>query len=51
VILAGGGFDHGRYIAHDDKHNTPLCNLFVSLLNQSGFESESFATSNGALNI
>lgn len=45
IILAGGGYDHGRYIACDKTSNTPLCNLFVSMLNNLGIETESFATS------
>lgn len=49
IFLAGGGYDHGRYIAHDRNNNTPLCNLFVSMLNNMGLETDSFATSSGAL--
>ena len=49
VILAGGEYKHGRYVAHDQKNNTPLCNLFVSLLNNMGIETSSFATSTGKL--
>ena len=51
IILAGGGYEHGRYIAHDEHHNTPLCNLFVTLLQRMGVETDSFATSNGALTV
>ncbi|MEL7336276.1 MAG: hypothetical protein AAFN70_08770, partial [Planctomycetota bacterium] len=51
VILAGGGYNHGRYIAHDKNDNTPLCNLFVTLLQRMGVETNSFATSSGALTI
>jgi len=49
IILAGGGYQHGRYIAYDKDRNTPLSNLFVNLLQRMGVESDSFATSNGAL--
>ena len=49
IILAGGGYDHGRHIAYDRRNNTPLCNLFVSMLNNIGIETESFATSTGEL--
>ena len=49
VILAGGGFDHGRYIAYDKDNNVALCNLFVTMLNQMGLETESFAASTGTL--
>ena len=51
IILAGGGYKHGRYVAHDKKRNTPLCDLFVTLLQRMGVEADSFATSNGALAI
>ena len=47
--LAGGGYDHGRYVAYDKRNNVPLCNLFVSLLSKMGIETESFATSTGKL--
>ena len=49
IILAGGGFQHGRYIAGDNTNNTPLCNLFVRLLNQMDIPTDSFATSTGTL--
>ena len=50
IILAGGGGDHGRHVAYDRRNNTPLCNLFVSVLNNIGIETESFASSTGTLN-
>lgn len=49
IILAGGGYKHGRYVAYDNRNNTPLCNLFVNMLNNMGIEAESFATSTGKL--
>ena len=49
IFLAGGGFRHGSYVARKKDGTAPLCNLFVSMLNQMGFETESFAQSNGAL--
>ena len=49
IFLAGGGQKHGRYIAHDRENNTPLCNLFVSMLHHVGIETDSFVTSTGAL--
>jgi hypothetical protein len=51
IILAGGGYDHGRYVAYDKKNNTPLCNLFVSVLNNTGIEAGSFGSSTGMLRI
>lgn len=51
IILSGGGFSHGKYIAHDALNNTPLCNLSVSLLDRIGVETEKFATSTGKLSF
>ena len=49
ILLAGGGYRHGRHVAYDKDDNTPLCNLFVSMLNNMGIETESFASSSGEL--
>ena len=51
ILLAGGGLKHGRYLEHNTKSNTPLCNLFVHMLNQMGLETESFASSTGELKL
>ena len=49
TFLAGGGFKHGSYVAHDKDNNTPLCHLFLSMLHNMGVEVDSFASSSGAL--
>ena len=49
VLLAGGGFRHGRHLVHDGVRNTPLCNLYVSLLQQLGVETDGFASATGRL--
>jgi len=51
VLLAGGGFKHGRLLAFNrqSKHRPPLTNLFVSMLHQFGIETDQFATSTGTL--
>ena len=51
IILAGGGFQHGEYksIPRGESGRTPLCNLYVSMLQRFGMETESFGTSTGAL--
>jgi hypothetical protein len=51
IFVAGGGFKHGGYVAHDADNNTPLCNLFVNLLNKTGVESERFGTSTGRIDL
>ena len=45
VLLAGGGFRHGQHLAFDKKKNYPLPNLYVSILQQVGMETDSFASS------
>jgi hypothetical protein len=49
VLLAGGGFKHGGHLAFDQQKNHPLPNLFVSMLRQTGLETETFATSTGTM--
>ena len=49
VLLAGGGFRHGRHLAFDRGNNYPLPNLYVSLLQQVGLETDRFAASTGTM--
>jgi hypothetical protein len=49
ILLAGGRFKHGEHLQFDTKNNTPLCNLFVSMLQHMGLERYSFSTSTGTL--
>ena len=49
VLFAGGGFRHGQHLAFDQAHNYPLPNLFVSMLQRMGIESDKFATSTGTM--
>lgn len=49
VLLAGGGFQHGRHLAFDPKSNPPLCNLYVSMLQRLGLEVDRFGSSTGTL--
>ncbi len=51
IILAGGGYTHGRYVKYDHSNNTPLCNLFVNMLNKLDIETNSFGTSTGTLQL
>jgi len=48
VLLAGGRFQHGQNLAYEPSQ-VPLCNLFVSVLQQLGIEDQSFGSSTGAL--
>lgn len=47
ILLAGGGFQHGQHIAFKRDNNAPLSNLFVSMMQRMGIETESFASSTG----
>ncbi|MEY3608686.1 MAG: hypothetical protein RJA37_1882 [Verrucomicrobiota bacterium] len=49
VILAGGGFRHGGYLRFDPVNNTPLSNLYVSMLRKLEVDTDRFASSNGPL--
>ena len=49
LLFAGGGFQHGRHLAFDQKDNFPLPNLYLSALHQLGLEHEEFATSTGLM--
>jgi hypothetical protein len=52
IILAGGAggkINTGRYIPC--RKDTPLCNLYVSMLEKMGTPVESFGDSTGALQI
>lgn len=51
IVLAGGGFRHGEHKVYpkDSRRRVPLCNLFVSMLQQFGLETEQFGNSSGTL--
>ena len=51
IILAGGGFRHGEFQQYPSDRNkrVPLCNLFVSMLQQFGVETDDFGTSTSTL--
>lgn len=49
ILLAGGGFRHGQHLAFQRDQNTPLCNLFVTMLQNLGLETDAFASSTATL--
>jgi hypothetical protein len=49
MILAGGGFRHGGHLRFDPVNNTPLANLYVSMLRKLEVDVDRFASSNGPL--
>jgi hypothetical protein len=51
ILLAGGGLQHGQHHAFKGDHDKPLCNLFVSMLQHMGVETDSFGSSTGTLTV
>ncbi|MDE0629135.1 MAG: DUF1552 domain-containing protein [Bryobacterales bacterium] len=49
ILLVGGGFRHGQHLAFNRDANTPLCNLFVSMLQRMDVEVDAFGSSTGSL--
>lgn len=49
ILLAGGGFKHGQHIMFRRDNNTPLCNLYVTMLQRLGVETDAFASSTGPI--
>ena len=49
TILAGGGFRHGQHLAFDTARNYPLPNLYVSMLQRMGIETDRFASATGTM--
>jgi len=52
VLVAGGRLQHGRHLFFEKqgRKQTPLCNLYVTLLQHLGLEIDRFGTSDGNLN-
>jgi hypothetical protein len=49
TLLAGGGFKHGSHLGFDTERNYPLPNLFVTMLQRLGLETDKFASSTGTM--
>lgn len=49
VLLAGGGFKHGQHLVFNKERNTPMANVFVSMLQRMGVETDRFASGSGPL--
>jgi len=49
ILLAGGGFRHAGHLAFDPASHPPLANLYVSMLQRLGIETDRFASSTGTL--
>lgn len=48
LIVAGGGYRHGAYVAHDADNNTPMANLLVTFGQKMGMKMDSFGSSTAA---
>src|SRR5205085_6803191 len=49
VLFAGGGFKHGQHLAFDARNNYPLTNLYLSILQRMGMETNEFSTAKGTM--
>lgn len=51
IIFAGGGYRHGEHRAYPEKGlgRVPLCNLYLSLLQRFGVETDRFGLSSGTM--
>jgi hypothetical protein len=51
ILLAGGGFKHGEHKAFpsEQRKRVPLCNLYVSMLQRFGVETDRFSAGNSTL--
>ncbi len=49
VLLAGGGFKHGQHLSFNKENNYPLANLYISMLQRLGLETDQFSTGKGTL--
>ncbi len=50
ILLAGDGLQHGQHLVFDNVQNKPLCNLFVTMLQNMGLELDAFGSCTGTLN-
>ena len=49
IIAAGGKFKHGQFVKHDSENNVPLSNLYLTMLQELGIETDAFGTSSSTL--
>lgn len=48
ILVAGGGYNHSGYVAHDPRNNSPFANLLITLAQRMGVEIDQFGSSNAA---
>jgi hypothetical protein len=49
ILLAGGGWKHGRHVVGDPNNNNPLGKLFVSALQRFGVQTDTFGSGTGTI--
>jgi len=49
ILLAGGGFKHGQHLVFKHDDNAPLGNLYVSMLQRLGIETDEFSSGKGTV--
>ena len=49
ALVAGGGFKHAGHLAFDRKKNYPLSNLYVSILQRLGIQTDRFSSGTGTM--
>jgi hypothetical protein len=49
ALIAGGGFKHAGHLAFDRKKNYPLSNVYVSILQRLGIQTDRFSTGQGTM--
>lgn len=49
ILLAGGGFKHSQHLAFNPDSPPPLSNLYVTMLQRLGIETDQFGSSTGTL--
>ena len=51
ILVAGGEHRRGQHIVHSGAVNAPLCNLFVTMLQSMGVETDSFGQSSRSADL
>ncbi|MBI1353583.1 MAG: DUF1552 domain-containing protein [Acidobacteria bacterium] len=49
ILLAGGGFRHGEHKVYSEQRRAPLCNLYTTMLQRFGVETDKFNKASGTL--